>query len=268
MINHNLLPKLETPEGIIKTSCRKCVFKTEVDNVQTGCRYHDRLTKFLDVDGVDVYSLESGDKTYCGITTLCTACTQKVPDDVEDDIKFIDEHLQNQVNLIIEMDKYTTIKEIVNTYQSAISQEIPPTRIVISYSDNPDINPQTIFVALSEPSLNRDGIRFVIVQSVRNTPYDDHMFSCIDKCTTPYFVCFKAGSDVPYNLGSTVDDLINKQMQKFIAICHKDGHGSVYLTRLFKKAMRNIRETTGRYNFFGTEKMITENEEGVLQWNV
>lgn len=268
MINHDLLPKIEdNPDAKPSTSCKKCLFSIKDGDTQIGCRYDDRISKFMDKDDVDVYSLTEDGQTFCIITSMCTACTQKVPEG-EDDVEFIRGHLEKQLNLIIEMTEETSAKELVHTYETAINQQIPPDRIVISYNNHNSMNPQDVFMALSQPSLERKGIRFVIVQSIKGTSFDDHMLACVNKCTSPYFTTFRAGETVPYNFGETVDQLVNYQLAQFIAIKAPETSGNVCLTKLFKKAMRVNRVEDGKYDYYKALNMLTEHNDGVLQWNV
>lgn len=270
MINHILLPQIQDfPEVKPKTSCKKCIFNQSQNDVQVGCRYHERLDTFLDKSDVDVYSMTEDEQTFCVLSTLCTACTQKVPDDAIDDIEFVDKHLQKQLNVIIEINASTSMKDVLHTYETAINQSIPPERIIISYWENQYLHPQNLFVALSDPALERKGIRFVIVQSVKGTSYSEHLFSCVNKCTSPYFTTFNAGDTVPYNLGEIINDLVNRQMQKFICIRQKSyvSSGIIMLTKLFKKIMRVSRREDGKWDYLSAVKTMANHEEGVLQWN-
>lgn len=241
-MNHNTLPslidkmeadKFDKPQSdYIKTSCKKCIFRR--GNPQTGCGYHGRLAKFI--DRTEVYSVQEDDDFYCGINAICTACTQKVPDG-ENPVEYVDRILEQQIDYIIDSGE---LKDVVHTYESIVNQEIVPNRIVVLF-DSKDYNTHDLYVALSQPELERKNTRFYIVQPTKGTNYNQSMKMCIDKCKAPYFTIFQAGERCPYNIGYTVHQLVNIQLTPFISI-DSGGGGTVYLTGLFKKLLKVQRD--------------------------
>lgn len=275
MINHTLLPK--APDDLkIGTSCNKCIFKIASGDIQTGCRFNDRINKFLDVQDIDVYTTESEDgETHCIINSVCNACTQKVPDKHKDeDVEFVKDVISKQLEVIILMEENTTIEQLVKTYRSTINQELKPSRVIISYRENNDksINPNLLYTVLQDPSVHVEGVRFFIVRSMPDISWDEHIISCVNKCETPFFALFEAGETVPYNLASTIDDLVNMQMMRFVSIAvpseKKELSGAVVLTRLFRK-VATIQRLNEKFEL-DVKSIIHDltHTERSLQWNI
>jgi hypothetical protein len=57
-------------QQVVDTACRDCVFNLQQGNVQVGCSFNDRLSKFPDIE-----LTEEGDQKYYIIRDrLCNAC--------------------------------------------------------------------------------------------------------------------------------------------------------------------------------------------------
>lgn len=233
-MNLDLLPQInyEDLKGNVNTVCKKCIFRE--GNPQTGCSYHNRLDKFID-KGL-AYKVEESEDSYCAIKWYCTACTQKVPDG-ENPVEYIDKILSQRVDFII---NYGSLKNIVRTYETAVNQELIPKTIIVMFRSE-EYTPYDLYVALSQPELNRPGTKFYIVQAKRGTSYNETMNMCIEKCKSQFFTIFEAGDKVPYNFCSTIDHLINRELQQFICV-KSDTSGTVLLTNLFKKLIKIQRE--------------------------
>lgn len=270
-IKHELLPKIEDIQkdkkitDFVRTSCQKCIFKK--GSPQTGCSYHNRLDKFIE-KGVPVYAVDN----HCGIGTICNACTQKAP---ENPVEFVDKILEKQVDFII---NYGTIKDIVRTYESIVNQEVLPSRIIVLFNSD-EYTTYDLYIALSQPELEREGVKFYIVQPTKSS-WNAQIRMCIDKCKSPFFTIFQAGERVPYNLCHTVNYLVNRELAQFISIQSdlkfegEIASGTVLLRNLFNKLLKAQKEDNIERAFDIEEAYIVmttpgekENPELFLRWN-
>lgn len=272
MIDYNTLPVI-TKEDKPKTSCAKCVFKIEENDKQVGCRFNNRIDRFIEMPAGKVWQEKKDNKTYCLIDRLCTACVKDMPE-VEDDVAFVRDKLKAQMSIIIFIDDDSTKEQILKTYLSAIDQEVAPSKVIISYNKSCGLTPQELYRLLNGQEFVKYKPNMVLVQHVIEKSWDEEFLTCAGKCDTPYFTFFEAGQQVPYNLIAQVDKLVNDDLVYFMSIKVPPSEGTIcgtiLLSKLFMRACR-MQKTDPEYEEFDVHDVIynmTSEENGVLTWNL
>jgi hypothetical protein len=221
------------------TNCLECVFATwdEKTNVQVGCDLGRlkkleangatlKLEQFLGEDvcgcgegGEDDEDLLSRGKFYYRIEDrFCNACRnqewgEQTPK--SEWVRSVYDKIQITMDIFVDAsDVNSNIDNIWETVQSAFCQAILP---------------ETVYVVTSDEDL-----AFGIVQQLRDGAFGkwqvetSSLEDAVKLSKARYHAVFKPGYDIPYNFISDVNDRLNIEMERFVALLpDEDGNGLV-----------------------------------------
>lgn len=246
-----------------KTICKNCIFSVKNGDVQVGCSFDDRISKFEKLGRAEF--LEDG---YYKIDGLCNACTTYDGEVPEDAYEIIKRRITTDIDHIVLIDGQTN-SEISEIAKSIVSQTIRPnSAIFVTKSMN--INYDLIM------ELNHifpgTGIQFEVIH-VRDI--DATIGDCIDiaakKCRSSYYSIFS--ETVPEYFNERVDYLLNYELLRFVVIKPKSGiHGKVVMRYAHDQVEGNsrlINGETGELIDSVEEKLVLvdpSNAAMILEW--
>jgi len=212
-------------QPVIKTSCENCALAIFFKQEQLGCALN-RIEKFKN-NATKVETVEKNNKTFYVIKDrFCNAyITSPVGKMVHSNLRR--QEITTNIELVITCTKDTTLEEIITTYNSELQQTLPSKRISIGV----------------DFSLSTDVVEFFRNQDVRqwrvetvtddNYNYDRYLYLLVKKVNQPNFVTFKAGTVIPPNFNSNIDNLINDDLRQVSMIEPQDGNGMFASTSLY-----------------------------------
>lgn len=228
----------------MQTICKECIFAYFNNNIQAGCSFDDRLTKYQKLGIADK---KVGDSYYT-INTLCKACTKINPGQILPDnfTEIVKKNISPKVDAII-YGEYEIVKETIRRIKNDGYNKITVCQ--------PTVHTQRLYQELSEiyPQI-------VVSGQIEN----QYEFEFVDNA------CFKNRSDyivvinnesIP-NIPEIITELVMNDLNDFVAILpEKDLHGIVITPKAYKFLGGNFEKS-----IIDKIKDITNFESMVLQW--
>lgn len=223
----------------ISTSCGDCIFAVRDGDKQTGCEF-DRLDGFYE-NGAIIVEQEHPTKHHKHFVVLgrfCNACRNHEWGDrhpVQEWEDIVRKEFSVRVSMIIYMDNSTSLSDLSRTLESIRYQNPAPHGIYV-VANNPSLEAR-VFVNLFRSMKLPCKWEFRHMQ-----PDDDGMYPgsgyavdmTLKTCKSTYYSLCTAGFVYPSNYLATIENAINQDMVRFIALLPMDdaGNGLVVQTSL------------------------------------
>lgn len=220
------------------TNCKKCCFAIFNEVGQVGCKV-GRLTKFIDMDKA-VWT----DDDYFVIQQVCNTSRSKrwAQEQHEDLIEAVMKEVEFRGDfVIVSHDDDDAEQKIYKSVKQCVAQDMDSHKIIVSVK-NDKLKYYDLFKSLEEMC---QPIPFQLVR-IANTE-DNDLWATIDggmkKSTGVFSLLFGAGKNIPTNLISNINKIINEDLRKVSMIVNREDilSGLVIQTELYRH-VRQYRE--------------------------
>lgn len=234
----------------LHTICRDCVFKVpDNEGQQIGCAVN-KLTA-LSNNGADIVAESNYFKI---VNRYCTSCRND---------EWAEHHEGNLIDRMYEeltaklMDVIIVITNnrldrFLETMESVLNQTTPPKKIIVSASSN--VFRKTINRIISELKNKKVKLWQVTQASSHMDPSGitqrllddwDYINYGNGKSDALYFTTIKSGFCIPVNFIETIDELINKNMERFVLVkpMSDDYNGMIVQNKIFRMVGGNSEKT-------------------------
>ena len=220
---------LEQSSNEAETICRDCAFAVYEEETQTGCSL-GKLDK-LEENGADIIEVydETNKEFYVIKGRVCVSWRdsnwKEKHKDREDLEQIVARETMIRMDANIYMDRDTTLADVEATILSLKENTIKPAQITLLNN----------FSKIDRPTLARicghSGFRWR-VENIQEDNADrlrciDIALRKLDANELNYYCIFDAGRKVPVNFISDINDSLNKDMNRFLALRSEDGNGDV-----------------------------------------
>jgi len=220
---------LEQSSNEAETVCRDCTFAVYEGETQTACALGnlDKLEK-QGADIIEVYD-ETNKEFYVVKGRVCVAWRgsdwREKHKDRTDLEKIVARETMIRMDANIYMDKDTTLADVETTILSLKDNLIKPAQITLLNN----------FSKIDRPTMARICTHSGFKWRVENIQEGDvDKLRCIDIAIRKlnanelnYYCVFDAGRKIPVNFISDINNSLNKDMNRFLALRGEDGNGDV-----------------------------------------
>lgn len=225
----------------IVTSCLDCVFAQWDDNEQVGCDF-DRLDKFEE-NGAEVVGHDGETKKWFTIEgRFCNACRDHdwgKRHQRREWKSLVEEATSLKVAILIYVDDSTSVEEVARTLDSVVAQEHPPNEIVIALH-NPPLEERSYVNLVRSMDLKIPWfVKRVNPEQVLGYNESIAHYIALDlalaSVSSTYYCLVCANHELPSNFLKTVNNAVNVEMMRFVALLpDDDGNRLVIQSNLHK----------------------------------
>jgi hypothetical protein len=212
----------------VNTECQKCYFAQFEGMKQTGCSL-GRLEKFIGHNKAEKLTSEFGNQEYYVITTICntyrpqswkfkTGDFESKKTEALDAVKFRSDYLL----LLYSKDD---IPKLLLKIKEIEKGEIKPRRLIIVCQDYLDIDVLNENIALP----------FQVVKIMLNdTTIEEKIDIAFKHVKAAYYTVYDINKYIPPTYLSTLNHVINEDMQQAVLFDNGENHGSTFSSMLHK----------------------------------
>jgi hypothetical protein len=238
-------------QQVVDTACRDCVFNLQQGNVQVGCSFNDRLSKFPDIE-----LTEEGDQKYYIIRDrLCNAChtTEWAAEQDTDDIyQLVWDRIKITYDAVIYVYKNHSYDDILNSFKQLESQTLTPKNVFIILNR----------VKIPAPKLAQQLMESAVNWKIEQPQINMNRLTCIDRAIqnskSQFYGVFCPTQQIPCTTFENLNNLVNIELQQPLMILPfgEHGHGLIinrsaynYVQgSTFGNAARRIRKLANEQN--------------------
>ena len=224
------------------TSCEACVFAKWNHNkdLQVGC-FLDRLDKLQD-HGARVITVDNEERTYYEIhNRVCNTCRDGEWGKnrrLNDLIESVSREVCIRADILVFVDLISELEDIKNTVVSATNQLVSPASIsiVLEYGyEKSSIEEILDFLT--------DSVK-IIPWHVKELTFDEALpiDEALTSCNGDFYCVFHAGSEIAEDYLSRINDFLNKDMMRFVAIKPDKSDNGMFIQRKLHDALRGNKD--------------------------
>lgn len=217
---------MEDEKSIPPTICRDCVFCEYELDTQIGCKFHDRLFKFEE-NGADLLGQDDGVNRYFKIVgRFCNACHNKASLQQIPKRKwktYVEDRVAIQVDYIVQISGGNNVLEMAETLRSIERQNPPPLSLIVNFpADYPNVGQ-----AISDLIDLFTELRLKIKWRIEQLTFD----KLIKSCKGIHYIYIEAGQVLPNNYANRINELVNYDMERIIAIIPSKACNALFIQR-------------------------------------